>query len=362
MNGGNIKILSKNLLKVANISPSQSQTTISVTVNPDNSITVQGENKNFWGMNLTNDEACPRIEKGTKVTLSIDRPLPYKLVLSCWANTDGSPFQFQLATINAGSTSATNVAKYTVYSGHLLFSLSQIGKQINETFKVQLEYGDTATKFTPYEAAEFTIPSGLNLYKLTDDIYDEVKLENGVAKMIKRVGKIELSGEETNLFSYKNTVSGTIGFSYDAEKYIFKQSKLIPDIICSHFNSVNEGDTWHGVLNSSGVSIFAGRENFPLSTKKIVFWFSLTDALNLKITDVDSFKNWLKAEKAKGTPVTIYYEMKDYTEEKITDQALLAELKKLAEARTFNGLTNISVTGERLVPDIKVKYMRKIGE
>jgi hypothetical protein len=308
LSDSNIKVVSRNLIKVKDLTSTQTQA--NTTVNPDNSITVRDENRNNWGMNITDDEACPRIEKGTKVTMSLNRPLPYELILSCWTNTDGDSFQFPLAIIDAGSTSVTNIAQHTALSGHLLVSLSEIGKQINETFKVQLEYGDTATPFVPYESSEFTIPSGFNIYKLTDTIYDEVKLENGVAKMIKRVGKLELSGDEADLFLYKNTVSGTIGFSYDTKSYIFKQSKLIPDVICSHFNSINEGDTWHGVLNSSGISIFAGRENFPLRTKKIVFWFSLTDATNLKITDLTSFKNWLKAEKAKGRPVTVYYEMK----------------------------------------------------
>lgn len=232
----------------------------------------------------------------------------------------------------------------------------------NLRMKATLVPNGENTNFVEFESQQFTLPSGLNIYKLTDDIYDEVKLENGVAKMIKRVGKLELSGEEADLFLYKNTVSGMIGFSYDAKSYIFNQSKLIPDVICSHFNSINEGDTWHGVLNSSGVSIFAGRENFPLSTKKIVFWFSLTDASNLKITDLASFKNWLKSEKAKGTPVTVYYEMKTPTEEEITDPTLLAELKKLMEMRTYKDVTNISITGTDLTPEIKVKYMRKIGE
>jgi hypothetical protein len=360
LSGSNIKVVSRNLIKVKNLT--STQTRANTTVNPDNSITVQDENKNNWGMNITNDEACPLIEQGTKVAMSIDRPLPYKLILSCWTSTGGPSFQFPLVIIDAGKTSATNVAQYTALSGHLLLSLSEIGKHLNETFKVQLEYGDTATDFVPNESAEFTLPSGLNIYKLTDNIYDEIKLENGVAKLIKRVEKLELSGEEANLFLYRNTVSGTIGFAYNAEKNIFKQNKLITDIICSHFNSINEGNTWHGLLNNSGVSIFAGRENFPLSTNKIVFWFSLADAHSLKITDLASFKNWLKAEKAKGTPVTVYYEMKTPTEEEITDPALLAELKKLMGMRTYKDVTNISVTGNSLVPDIKVKFMRKIGE
>ncbi|MBB1503846.1 hypothetical protein HG471_003580 [Candidatus Saccharibacteria bacterium] len=63
----------------------------------------------------------------------------------------------------------------------------------------------------------------------------------------------------------------------------------------------------------------------------------------------------------KGTPVTVYYERRDYTEEQITDPALLERLNKLMEARTYDGLTNISVTGTDLTPEIKVKYMRKIN-
>lgn len=82
---------------------------------------------------------------------------------------------------------------------------------------------------------------------------------------------------------------------------------------------------------------------------------------NLKITDLASFKNWLKSEKAKGTPVTVYYEMKTPTEEKITDPAILTQLNKLMEMRTYDGLTNISITGTDLTPEIKVKYMRKIN-
>ena len=334
--GGNIKVLSKNLLKVKNISASQSQTTISVTVNQDGSITAAGENKNVWGMNFTNDEACPRIEEGTKVTMSIDRPLPYKLILSCWTSKGGPSFQFPLAIIDAGSTSVTNVAKYTALSGHLLFSLSEIGKQINETFKVQLEYGDTATPFVPYESSEFTIPTGLNIYKVTDNIYDEVKLENGVTKLIKRVGKLELSGDEgwaktnepdKNIFVCSNIINAT---------------KNYDEGICSHFLNVKSYPNTHGAfaIRTDGTSLAMN---------------------NRDISSITDFKDWLKAEKTKGIPVTIYYEMKTPIEEEITDPTLLAQLNKLMEARTYDGLTNISVAGDSLAPEIKVKYMRKIN-
>ena len=363
LSGGKVKVISKNLLKVKNLTSTQTQAV--VVVNPDNSITVSDENKNYWGMNFTNDEACPRIEQGTKVTMSIDRPLPYRLILNCWANTGGPSFQFPLATIDAGSTSVTNVAKYTALSGHLLFSLSQIEKQINETFKVQLEYGDTATPFVPHESSEFTIPSGLNLNKLTDSIYDEIRLKNGVAKLIKRVGKLELSGEENNIYSYRTRVDSSLGFQWrnPSGEFLFTQQQDIATIISSHFNVLREPDAIGNNNLSSGIGLFkTGDSPYPRYTTNITIWLSLTDMQNLKITDLASFKNWLKSEKAKGTPVTVYYEMKTPTEEKITDPALLAELKKLMEMRTYQDVTNISITGTDLTPEIKVKYMRKIGE
>lgn len=352
LTGGKISVVSKNLLKPTRLTATQVY--LNATPNPDGSIIVTGENKNNWGMNFTSDSACPRIEQGTKVTMSIDRPLPYKLILSCWTSTGGPSFQFPLAIIDAGSTSVTNVAKYTALSGHLLFSLSEIGKQINETLKVQLEYGDTATDFVPHESAQSTLPSNLNIYKLTDDIYDEIRLDNGVAKLIKRVEKLELSGEEV----FNSTSTTNLGQFYTFSKVLDELAN--PDMgkfVCSHFNIREQTLGKELLLSTSLASVKS--DGYP---NRLRFMFSVPDALNLKITDVASFKNWLKAEKAKGTPVTIYYEMKTPTEEEITDSAVLAELNKLMGMRTYDGTTNISITGTDLTPEIKVKYMRKIGE
>lgn len=220
------------------------------------------------------------------------------------------------------------------------------------------------TEFTPFETTDFPLPSGLNLYKLTDNIYDEVKLENGVAKLIKRVGKLELTGEEAKITHYFTSPAGTIGFKYKnpTEEKIFVQQDSVANIICSHFKAINEDATYTTQENRTGVAIYGDYNNFPKYSNTIAFWFKVTDQAYMKITDVASFKNWLKAEKAKGTPVTVYYEMKTPIEKQITDQAILTQLNKLMEARTYDGLTNISVTGTDLTPEIKVKYMRKIGE
>ena len=84
------------------------------------------------------------------------------------------------------------------------------------------------------------------------------------------------------------------------------------NIICSHFKAINEDAVYTTRENKTGVAIYGGYNNFPKYTNTMGFWFKITDQAHMKITDVASFKNWLKAEKAKGTPVTVYYEMKDY--------------------------------------------------
>lgn len=304
-----IKIPGKNILKLQKLTTSQAY--LNATPNQDGSVTIQGEIKNFWGMNFTSDSACPRIEKDTKVTMSIDRPLPYKLILSCWANTGGGSFQFPLVIINAGETSATDVARYTALSGHAYISLPKIGAQINETFKIQLEYGDVATPFEPYQEQVFSLPEGENLYKLTDNIYDKIKLENGVAKLIKRVKKLVLTGEENNFDLYRTTRSGTLGFRYYDSSRPFTQQQMVANIICSHFESIDENRVYQSIHNKTGVSIYNSFNTWPSYADKLCFWFTAPDALNLGITDVASFKNWLKSEKAKGTPVTVYYELKE---------------------------------------------------
>ena len=361
INGGNVKVVNKNFAVLEN--KNYTNIDLAVQVNTDGSITAQGENKNFWGMNITTNNfvGCP-LKKGDVVTLSIDKPLPY--TIKWYAMRDDNIPIDNFCNILAGETSKTATIPANLLYGRLFFNIQQVGLQVPPTtFKIQLEYGDVATEFTPHESVQFTLPA-LNIYKLTDTIYDEVKLENGVAKLIKRVGKLELTGEESIITHYFTTAAGTIGFKYknQTEEKIFVQQDSVANIICSHLKAINEDAVYTTRENRTGVAIYGGYNNFPKYASTMGFWFTAPDALNLKITDVASFKIWLKAEKAKGTPVTIYYEMKTPTEEEITDPALLTELNKLKQLRTYDGITNISITGTDLTHDIKVKYMRKIGE
>lgn len=361
--GGKVSFTGKNLIKFVQQNPLPDFKSV---IESDSSITLGGNFFAWWGTNLTASSPV-FIQAGVKYTLSIDKPLPCRLCMAVFS--DNGRIEKGEPIIEKGSTSCSFTMSENINRCHLYLSISGSSLTQNtplpETnIKVQLEYGDTATEFTPFEVTDFNLPSGVNLYKLTDTIYDEVKLENGVAKLIKRIGKLELTGEEEKITHYFTTQAGTIGFKYKnpTEEKIFVQQDSVANIICSHFKAINEDATYTTRENRTGVAIYGGYNNFPKYTNTMGFWFSVPDKAYMKITDVASFKNWLKAEKAKGTPVTIYYEMKTPTEEEITDPATLIQLNKLMEARTYDGLTNISVTGTDLTPEIKVKYMRKIGE
>ena len=310
--GGKVGFTGKNLIKFVQQNPLPDFKSV---IESDGSITLGGNFYTWWGTNIT-ASAPVFIQAGVKYTLSIDKPLPCRLCMAVFS--DNGRIEKGEPIIEKGSTSCSftmpeNINRCHLYLSILGSSLTQNTPLPETNIKVQLEYGDTATEFTPFEVTDFNLPSGVNLYRLTDNIYDEVKLENGVAKLIKRVGKLELTGEEEKITHYFTTQAGTIGFKYKNpnEEKIFVQQDSVANIVCSHFKAINEDATYTTRENRTGVAIYGGYNNFPKYANTIAFWFKVTDQAYMKITDVASFRNWLKAEKAKGTPVMVYYEMKE---------------------------------------------------
>lgn len=296
LTGGKVVVRGKNLLRISTISSSNG---LSSTVTDDGAVTYSGQMTSSWADITRYTDFSTPLPAGTYM-FSIDHPRSHRIIFK-YKKAD-NVFSEIIANITSTSTSNTFTTTQPIIAGYLYIAGAN-GSSLNDTVKAQLEYGDIATEFTPHESVQFTLP-GLNVYKLTDDIYDEVKLENGVAKMIKRVGKLELNGDE-----YFDRLEPTNGgqfyvFSSVIDRQI-KRSSFAP-AVCSHMNTRN--GIWRGLITSISVVSTKLLEN---DTQALRFMFSAPDALNLKITDVASFKNWLKAEKAKGTPVTVYYELKE---------------------------------------------------
>lgn len=296
-------IVGKNLLRAVQQNPLPEFKSI---VEPDGSITFGGKVMFWWGNNLTVSSNV-YIPANTQCTLSIEKPLPFHLCLGINGRNrriiQGEPI------IGKGKTSVTFIIPEDVISCWLYLSINNSGWDQNDpipetNIKVQLEHGDIVTPYIPFESVDFNIPVEENIFKLTDTIYDEVKIEDGVAKLVKRVGKLELNGNE-----YFDTLEATNSgqfytFSSVIDRQI-KRSSFAPTV-CSHMDKIN--GIWRALITSKSLVSVKVLEN---DTQALRFMFSAPDALNLGITDVASFKNWLKSEKAKGTPVTVYYEMKE---------------------------------------------------
>ena len=346
----NVQITNKNFFRA--VQPNPIPNFKSVT-EEDGSITFGGAISQWWGTNITTSHNILILANNT-YTLSIDKPLPYSMCLAIFGRNGrisvGEP------VIGKNKTSITFTPSEDIIRCYLYLSINGIGLDQNtpipETnIKVQLEKGDTATTYVKHESSEFTIPSGLNIYKLTDTVYDEIKLENGVAKMIKRVGKLELSGEE-----YFRTINAENSGQFYVYTNVF--DRLLKNStagMCTHFDIVPNTILAGTKTNKTILSVFSDN-----SSDLIRIMFSAPDALNLKITDVNSFKNWLKAEKTKGTPVTIYYEMKTPTEEEITDQATLNQLLKLRGIHHNDKTYNLAISGN-IIPKVKLSYKRRIA-
>lgn len=298
-----VTIVGKNLFRAVQQNPLPEFKSI---VESDGSITFGGKVMFWWGNNLTVSSNIS-ISANTQCTLSIEKPLPFHLCLGI-NGRNGRIIQGE-PIIGKGKTSITFIIPEDVISCWLYLSINNSGWNQNDpiletNIKVQLEYGDIVTPYKPFESVDFNIPVGENIFKLTDDIYDEVKLENGVAKLIKRVGKLELSGNE-NLDSLAAINSGQFyTFSSVIDRQI-KRSSFAP-AVCSHMGTIN--GIWRALITSKSLVSVKVLEN---DTQALRFILSAPDALSLGITNVTTFKNWLKSEKDKGTPVTVYYELKE---------------------------------------------------
>jgi hypothetical protein len=301
-----VSVTNKNLLKIGDSNTSNGLTS---SVTDDGTVAYSGQMTSSWA-NITSyiDFNTP-LPAGT-YTFSIDHPKTHMVIFK-YKMANGVTSEV-IANYTATSTFRTFTTPQPIVAGYLFISAAN-GSILNDTVKAQLEVGDVATDIVDYEEQKFALPEDENLYKLTDNIYDEVRLENGVSKLIKRVGKLILTGDEEKITYYYTSKAGTIGFKYKnpSGETIFTQQNSTANIICSHFDAINEDAVYTTRENRTGVAIYGGYNNFPKYSSTMDFWFTAPDALNLGITNVASFKNWLKSEKAKGTPVIVYYELKE---------------------------------------------------
>ena len=119
---------------------------------------------------------------------------------------------------------------------------------------------------------------------------------------------------------------------------IINATKNYDDAYFSHFNNIKRypnTDKTGAIRGDNGTNVAFCMNNIP---------------------NITGFKNWLNQNN-----VTVLYPIAQPITAEITDPVLLTQLNKLMDARTYDGITNFSITGTDLTPEIKVKYMRKIN-
>ena len=199
----------------------------------------------------------------------------------------------------------------------------------NLRLRITLVKDGKDTEFTPFDinTSSIMLPELNKIGNYQDCVY----FKDGKWYLEKNTGAKTFDGSEAwaktsennvNIYYLTNAINSVSDYT-DGFSTHFKNAKVYP----------NKAGTF--AIRGGGQSVFFNHET---------------------ISTINEWKTWLNSNN-----VTVVFPTLPVITE-ITGPATLTQLNKLMEARTYDGLTNISVTGTDLTPEIKVKYMRKIGE
>ena len=203
--------------------------------------------------------------------------------------------------------------------------------------KIQLEKGQ-ATDYEQYKSNSLTIDlQGNELCSLPNGTKDELVIENGRAKIIKRIGKVVLDGSENYWFMDKE-LTNTVRF-YTSE-ILANKAKQAQPILSNYFvtatsiNNINNDDSESAyVLNRTQPAI---RINKSIANTLV------------------TFKTWLSTHN-----VEVYYDLETPIDIEITDPTLLAQLNALEQITQYKH-TYITITGDNLTPEADFTYINNV--
>lgn len=201
-----VKICGKNLADI-NSNLRSSSNGLVFTANSDGSFTMAGTTTTTWA-NITNDFST-NLPAG-EYTFSIGAVLTHRVYLHCVLE-DGSSTDW---VINSGFTSVSRTFTSGIKTIRLDVSMMTSGQAYNETIKVQLELGSSASSFEPYQSQSYEINLGKNLLDMTTLTAGYVNGTNGTITVSQTQGEMA-SGfikVEPNT-SYTFSIQATTGTS-----------------------------------------------------------------------------------------------------------------------------------------------------
>ena len=192
------------------------------------------------------------------------------------------------------ATTKANISKnspfqYVKGKGWIIFKTKSGTTASGNARDLQIEFGDTATPYEPYTGQTITLPALASLYGdgTVNDEYDAV---SGVET--RRWKRVVFDGTENCGLS--RTESGNNRYFIrvpDAVAY-----NLLSQIVCSHWPSIGPGQTWQ---DKTGITLSLGNAD------KNIWIYDPRFAQ----ADLPTFKAWLAAQYAAGTPVTVVYQL-----------------------------------------------------
>lgn len=206
----------------------------------------------------------------------------------------------------------------------------------------QLELGNSASSFEPYQAQEFEVNLGsIELAKI-GTYQDRIYKDDGKWYIEKQVGKVVLDGSESWYLS--QTLTNTVHFNIGDFTTIFDGIK------------VPTGDTQLGLCMSNYFEEKANLYNIDqvgidLHQNKNL----IVGVPNSIATTASDFKSWLSTH-----PTIVYYALATPTTTEITNEALVAQLDALGASSLYLGLNNIGTETLNAVPTLKIEYYTEV--
>ena len=248
----------------------------------------------------------------------------------CYINTSVTkPYNFSF-TFNSGENTSFWIS---------LNGWNSTGEGTTNTIfdNIQLEEGTQATPYEEYKSNSLTINlQGNELCSLPNGTKDELVVENGIAKITKRIGKVVLDGSEN--WNYQNK---TFTIFLDNIKIANRYEDRGTYLIISNYFLKGETNYRDAVQDLHIAKTIDSKGN------QIGIKYA-------EITSLDSFKTWLSTHNTE-----VYYALETPIDIEITDPTLLAQLNALEQITQYKH-TYITITGNDLTPEADFTYINNV--
>ena len=193
-------------------------------------------------------------------------------------------------TASGSKTITVGASGYIGLYLHLTMDTGNTGARTVRYYDIQLEPGDTATAYEPYTGATVTLPTLEPLYG-DGTVSDEYDAATGIET--RRWKRMELDGTESGWRTSPTEYNTKLRYVLPAPDALNPPTTYdMPDITCTHYAAAPPYNNWRST------------QSVCVSSGSLAFFDTAYGA-----QDLASWKAYLAAQKAAGTPVTVVYQL-----------------------------------------------------